>query len=110
MDIDHHTTPTYYEQIEERIQSTIEIKADVEHPKLLLYSRSTCPYCQKVTNYLKSINKKISTKDIGKDSSAAKDLVRIGGKKQVPCLVINGKALYESNDIINWLKENQSKY
>ena len=32
------------------------------------------------------------------------DLVRIGGKKQVPCLVINGKPLYESDDIIAYLR------
>ncbi len=34
-------------------------------------------------------------------------LLDVGGKTQVPCLVIDGKALYESNDIIEWLKENQ---
>ena len=32
------------------------------------------------------------------------DLIRIGGKKQVPCLVINGRALYESEDIIAYLR------
>lgn len=34
-------------------------------------------------------------------------LLDVGGKTQVPCLVIDGKPLYESNDIIEWLKENQ---
>ena len=34
------------------------------------------------------------------------ELVKIGGKSQVPCLVIDGRALYESDDIIEWLKEN----
>ena len=34
------------------------------------------------------------------------DLIRIGGKKQVPCLVINGKPLYESDDIVAYLREN----
>ena len=33
------------------------------------------------------------------------DLIRIGGKKQVPCLVINGRALYESEDIISYLRD-----
>jgi glutathione S-transferase len=31
------------------------------------------------------------------------DLIKIGGKKQIPCLVIEGKALYESDDIIAYL-------
>lgn len=33
------------------------------------------------------------------------DLVHIGGKKQVPCLVIGSKPLYESDDIITYLTE-----
>ena len=33
------------------------------------------------------------------------DLVRIGGKKQVPCLVADGRPLYESDDIIAYLRE-----
>ncbi|MCB1110816.1 MAG: glutathione S-transferase N-terminal domain-containing protein [Chlamydiia bacterium] len=82
----------------------------IEKPTLLLYSRSSCPFCRKVNNYLKSIDKSIPTKDIGKDPAAAKELVKIGGKQQVPCLVINGKPLYESSDIIAWLKENPNKY
>ena len=34
------------------------------------------------------------------------ELIKIGGKTQVPCLVIDGKALYESLDIIEWFKKN----
>ncbi|WP_232501750.1 glutathione S-transferase N-terminal domain-containing protein [Eggerthella sp. YY7918] len=33
------------------------------------------------------------------------DLVRIGGKKQVPCLVIGRNALYESEDIVAYLRD-----
>jgi glutathione S-transferase len=32
------------------------------------------------------------------------DLIAIGGKKQCPCLIIDGKALYESDDIIDYLR------
>lgn len=32
------------------------------------------------------------------------DLIRIGGKKQVPCLVMNGKPMYESDEIITYLR------
>jgi len=37
------------------------------------------------------------------------DLVSIGGRKQVPCLVINGSAMYESDDIIAYLNERVSQ-
>ncbi|WP_228547015.1 glutaredoxin family protein [Candidatus Neptunochlamydia vexilliferae] len=82
----------------------------VEKPELVLYMRPSCPYCQRVTRYLQSIGKTIPQKDIGKDKQAAAELIRVGGKRQVPCLFINGKPLYESRDIINWLKANQDKY
>lgn len=30
----------------------------------------------------------------------------MGGKRQVPCLFIDGKPLYESSDIIAWFEQN----
>ncbi len=45
-------------------------------------------------------------KDTMKDPAARAELAKIGGKTQVPCLVIDGKPLYESLDIIEWLKTN----
>jgi len=45
-------------------------------------------------------------RDILEDEESRKTLVLVGGKEQVPCLFIDGKPLYESSDIIEWLKEN----
>ena len=42
------------------------------------------------------------------DPENREELIRIGGKGQVPCLVIDGKALYESMDIIAWLDQNMA--
>lgn len=81
-----------------------------EKPQLVLYIRPNCPHCRKVTNYLKKEKKSIPTKDIGRDGQARAELIQKGGKQQVPCLMINGKAMYESNDILNWLKSNKQKY
>jgi len=39
----------------------------------------------------------------------AEELISVGGKQQVPCLVIDGKAMYESDDIIEWMKSNLEK-
>lgn len=44
-------------------------------------------------------------KDIQIDSKARDELIGIGGKSQVPCLVADGIAIYESDDIIDWLTD-----
>ena len=73
-------------------------------PKLLLYVMQRCPYCQKVQSFLDQIQKKVPRVDILEDPMAKEELIRIGGKKQVPCLLIDGAPLYESLDIIEWFK------
>ena len=37
------------------------------------------------------------------------ELIRVGGKQQVPCLFIDGKPMYESMDIVEWLRANPQK-
>jgi glutaredoxin 3 len=39
------------------------------------------------------------------DPQAREELVRVGGKATVPCLFINKKPMYESADIIAYLKD-----
>ena len=56
-----------------------------------------------VTNIMQQSGITIPMKDTNVDPRNREELVKIGGKGQVPCLVIDGKALYESNDIIEWL-------
>ena len=75
--------------------------------ELKLYYFPSCPFCQKVLNYLEDKDFEIEFKNIREDKEAKKELVEIGGKNQVPCLFIDGKPLYESDDIIEWLKEHQ---
>lgn len=41
--------------------------------------------------------------DIHQSEKHRERLIREGGKEQVPCLFIDGKPLYESTDIIDWL-------
>ncbi|PUU86644.1 MAG: glutaredoxin, partial [Halanaerobium sp.] len=74
---------------------------------LVLYYYPTCPYCRKVTRFIdKHDLEEIELKNINQDEEAEAELIEVGGKRQVPCLFINGKPLYESNDIINWFKSN----
>jgi glutaredoxin len=64
-----------------------------------------CPYCQRVRDFLAKENITVPMKDTRENPAYREELIKIGGKPQVPCLVIDGKALYESLDIIEWFKK-----
>ena len=74
--------------------------------KLTLYFSPSCGYCAKVLRFIEENDIKLSLANVVESSQTCEELISIGGKSQVPCLVIDGKALYESDDIIEWLKEN----
>jgi glutaredoxin len=69
---------------------------------LTLYYSFSCPYCHKVLDYMKRREISITLADADEPLNHAK-LVEVGGKHQVPCLFIDGAALYESDDIIAYL-------
>ena len=77
--------------------------AYLENP--LLYYKKSCPFCQKVLRFMEANHLTMDTRETTQPGNQ-NDLIRIGGKKQVPCLVINGKPLYESDDIVAYLREN----
>ncbi len=76
---------------------------------LVLYYMPTCPFCQKVIAFMKKNDIEVAMKDTLLNPVFRQELLELGGKTQVPCLVIDGKALYESDDIILWFKENWKK-
>jgi glutaredoxin len=76
---------------------------------LMLYHFVGCPYCQKVRDYLSKEGITVPMKDTKENPAFREELIKIGGKPQVPCLVIDGKAVYESLDIIEWFKKNWKK-
>lgn len=70
---------------------------------LKLYVLPGCPFCAKVDRFLDANDVQIEHLSVT-DPSNAEELVRVGGKKQSPCLFIDGKPLYESDDIIAYVK------
>ena len=72
---------------------------------LELYYYPACPYCQKVLRAMRNlgIENKITLKNILRSQEAANTLVRVGGKRQVPCLFIDGDPMYRSDDIVAYL-------
>ena len=73
---------------------------------LTLYHKPGCPYCQKVFTFMQQNGITVPLKNRDENPKIRQELIDLGGKPQVPCLVIDGKALYESDDIIKWFKEN----
>jgi glutaredoxin len=72
--------------------------------KLALYYLPTCPYSIKVLRFLEEQGIVIELKKTT-DPENLRTLVEVGKKNQVPCLFIEGKPLYESDDIIAYLSE-----
>ena len=68
-----------------------------------LYYKKSCPYCAKVLRFMEENKITLDMRDTLQPGNQ-NDLIRVGGKKQVPCLVIDGKAMYESDDIIDYLR------
>ncbi|MDU6065321.1 MAG: glutathione S-transferase N-terminal domain-containing protein, partial [Anaerococcus sp.] len=62
------------------------------------------PHCRKVENFLEENNIKLEIVNINEDRDAMMELIQKGGKRQVPCLFHDGEYMYESNDIIEFLK------
>ena len=72
---------------------------------LELFILETCPYCQKVMNFMDENKIKYRKIDI-KNKASEDSLIQLGGKRQVPFLVDTGRniQMYESADIIEYIK------
>lgn len=71
-----------------------------------LFVGTVCPFCVKVERFMEEEGIDIPTVNIEEDRDAMRKLIDEGGKRQVPCLYHDGEYLYESDDIIEFLKEN----
>lgn len=72
-------------------------------PSLVLYKKDSCPFCVKVMSYVAASGLDVEMRDVAHDAEAMRELVEVGGKRQVPCLFIDGRPLYESGDIVAYL-------
>lgn len=76
--------------------------------KLELFHKMGCPFSAKVRDFIdaRGLKDQISYRDIESDRSAHDELLRLTGDHQVPCLVIDGRPMLESDDIVAWLEKN----
>lgn len=86
-----------------------QAKLDAETAKLALYQFQACPFCVKVRREIRRHALNIELRDARNDPVHKEALIAGGGRHKVPCLQISGDGgeptwLYESNDIISYLK------
>ena len=75
---------------------------------LTLYYKPTCPFCRRVIAVIERLELEVDRKDISADDAIAAELEEKGGNRQVPYLVDSDKdvAMYESDDIVDYLQKN----
>jgi glutaredoxin 3 len=61
--------------------------------KVIVYSTSTCPWCKKTKEFLKTNKIKFTDKNVGEDKKAAQDMIKKSGQTGVPVIDINGKII-----------------
>lgn len=76
-------------------------------PNLALYKFDSCPFCQMVMRKISALNLKVEMRDIMISSDHRDKLVADTGRQTVPCLYIDGKPMFESSDIVEWLDSNK---
>lgn len=75
--------------------------------KLELFVATACPYCHLVQQEIgKQKRTDVEIHNIDLSGEDLRRLVEVGGKEQVPCLFIDGQPMYESLDIVKWLRQN----
>ncbi len=84
--------------------------ADRLTSRLALYHFDSCPFCLRVRRELARLGVEVELRNIHRDRSRYDELVRGGGRQQVPCLRIENddgtvEWLYESSDIMAWLED-----
>ena len=75
---------------------------------LQLYHRWLCPYSKRVRDFIdqQKLNDRIEFIEIGEVGGAEAKLGELTGRSQVPCLVVDGKPMLESAEIVQWLQTN----
>lgn len=87
----------------------VQVMSEQASLKLALYKYDSCPFCVMTHQSIRSLGLEIDMRDILLDSHHREDLIKGGGKPQVPCLRIEDQEghvqwLYESRDIIDYLR------
>lgn len=62
-------------------------------PRIVVFTTPTCPWCQRVKQYLRSKGFQFREIDVARDQAAARDLVRMTGQMGVPVTLIGNRPI-----------------
>lgn len=65
--------------------------------KVIVYSTNSCPWCDRVKDFLEEHKVKFEVKDVGDDSSARDEMVRKSRQLGVPVTEIDGEIVVGFN-------------
>lgn len=75
--------------------------------KYKLFVTTFCVYCKPIVKRIEEENLNIEVVNLSENREEQKTLLEVGGKMQVPMLLIGeDEGMYESMDIMNWIDEN----
>ncbi|MBW3196297.1 glutathione S-transferase N-terminal domain-containing protein [Marinobacter hydrocarbonoclasticus] len=78
-----------------------------------MYHYRSCPFCAYTRSAMKHIDIKVEERDIARNPAYRAELIKGGGKAQVPCLRIESNEevrwLYESRDIVRFLQRHAAQ-
>jgi len=70
-----------------------------------LFVKSDCGHSRKAmlarTNL--HLESKVPLKNVTEDAAAKEELARLAGKDQAPCMIVDGKPMFEADDIVRYL-------
>jgi glutaredoxin len=94
------------------MQRSVDTQAEVDQQteKMALYHFQMCPFCVKTRRQIRRLALNIENRDARNDAQWNQELIKDGGKYQVPCLKIttaDGSVqwMYESDEINSYLDE-----
>ncbi len=74
---------------------------------LILYHFESCPYCEKVRRAIRELKvPAVEYRNIMDEPARRDELIEMNGTRQVPCLVVDGRPMLESDEIVAFLKRN----
>ncbi len=75
---------------------------------LQLFHKWQCPYSARVRSFIDEhgLKDRIDMVEITETEGARDKLSDLTGKTQVPCLVVDGKPILESDAIVQWMDQN----
>jgi anaphase-promoting complex subunit 7 len=75
-----------------------------------LYFKPSCAFSQRVLQMAENLNVTLDLKDVSESEEVMAELIEKGGDSQTPFLIDTetGVTLYESSDIVDYLREHKN--